>query len=154
MADGSEADRLAIQDVVRRYSDAATRNDWDAFEVLFAPGAVLSLGPPVNMRFEGPEQIRTEMSRMVEGKEVFVQFSFGTIVDFEGEDRARGRTTIQEVTRGEGLDGLTAVGIYFDEFTRSGGTWRFAARRLTMLYMDFSPLTGQATASRRNLLTG
>ena len=154
MADGREADRLAIQDVVRRYSDAATRNDWDAFEALFAPGAVLSLGPPVNMRFEGPEQIRAEMSRMVDGKEVFVQFSFGTIVDFDGDDRAHGRTTIQEVTRGEGLDGLTAAGIYFDEFTCAGGSWRFAERRLTMLYMDFSPLLAQATASRRHLLTG
>lgn len=154
MADGSEADKLAIQDVVRRYSDAATRNDWNAFEALFAPGAVLSLGPPVNMRFEGPEQIRAEMSRMVEGKEVFVQFSFGTIVEFDGEDRAHGRTTIQEVTRGEGLDGLTAVGIYFDDFICVEGSWLFAQRRLTMLYMDFSPLSGQATASRRNLLTG
>jgi hypothetical protein len=152
MGTGTEADRLAIQDVVRRYCDAVTRNDWDAFEDLFVPGAVLALGPPVNMRFEGSRQIRTEMSRMVQGKEVFVQFSYGTIVDIEEAGRARGRTTIQEVTRGEGLEGLTAIGMYFDDFMCEGGVWRFCERRLTMLYMDFTPLTGQATTARENVL--
>jgi hypothetical protein len=33
-------DRLAIQDLINRYSDAVTRADWDQCEAVFAPNAV------------------------------------------------------------------------------------------------------------------
>jgi ketosteroid isomerase-like protein len=136
------ADAAAIEDLVKRYCDAVTRRDWDAFEALFSESAVLAIGDPVATRFEGARRIREGMGAMVDAQELLVQVSYGTIVDFDGPDRARGRTTIREMVRGEGLAGLVVFGIYTDAFAREARGWRFAERRLQLLYVDETPLLG------------
>jgi ketosteroid isomerase-like protein len=44
-------DRLAIQDLIYRYSDAVTRADWQQCEAVFAPDAVWE-SPALGMRYE------------------------------------------------------------------------------------------------------
>lgn len=136
------ADAAAVEDLVKRYCDAVTRRDWDAFESLFSESAVLSIGDPVPMRFEGARGIREGMGAMVDSQELLVQVSFGTVVDLDGPDRARGRSTIREMVRGEALPGLVVFGIYTDEFAREADGWRFTERRLQFLYADQTPLIG------------
>jgi hypothetical protein len=141
-AAGAWADAAAIEDLVKRYCDAVTRRDWDAFEALFSESAVLAIGDPVATRFEGAHAIREGMSAMVDAQELLVQVSYGTVVDFDGPDRARSRSTIREMVRGEGLAGLVVFGIYSDAFARESGGWRFTERRLQFLYIDETPLLG------------
>jgi hypothetical protein len=44
-------DRLAIQDLISRYSDAVTRADWQQCAAVFAPDALWE-SPLLGMRFE------------------------------------------------------------------------------------------------------
>ena len=45
-------DRLAIQDLIYRYSDAVTRADWPQCEAVFAPDALWE-SPPLGLRYGG-----------------------------------------------------------------------------------------------------
>ena len=45
------ADRIAIEDLIYRYSDAVTRADWDQCEATFAPDATWE-SPGLELRFE------------------------------------------------------------------------------------------------------
>ena len=48
-------DKLAIQELILTYSDAATRGDWATFATLWAPDAVWEVGEPIGSRVEGAE---------------------------------------------------------------------------------------------------
>ena len=47
-------DRLAIQDLINRYSDAVTRADWDQCRSVFVPDALWEV-PAMGLRFESAD---------------------------------------------------------------------------------------------------
>ena len=49
---GEWIERLAIADLIYRYSDSVTRADWDQTEAVFAPDVVWE-SPVLGMRFVG-----------------------------------------------------------------------------------------------------
>jgi ketosteroid isomerase-like protein len=143
-------DRLAIQDLVVRYSDAATRGDWDAFEAVWAEDAVWEVGPPVDTRVVGARAIRDDVAASLDRAEVLAQMTHGAVVTLLGDGRATSTTTIHALAR-TGAHHVVNLGVYYDELAKLDGEWRFTRRRLQPVYSDTSPLPGVVPISRAEL---
>ena len=144
-------DRLAIQDVIVRYSDAATRGSWDEFEALWMPEAVWEVGPPIDTRIVGVRAIRDDVTASLGAVDFFVQMTHGSVVTLLGDGRASATTTIHALARRRGHHEVTNYGVYYDELVKAHGTWKFARRRLQPVYTDTSPLPGVAPITRAEL---
>ena len=144
-------DRLAVQDLVVRYSDAATRGDWDAFGKLWTEDAVWEVGPPVGTRHVGAQVICDTVKASVDSQDFLVQMVHGAVVTLHGDGRASATTTIHAIARREGHHHFTNYGVYFDEMVKVDGEWRFSRRNLQPVYSDSGPLPGVSPISRADL---
>ena len=144
-------DKLAIQELINTYSDAASRGDWGVFATLWAPDAVWEVAAPVNSRVVGAEEIVRTASANVDAEDFLVQMTHGAVVTLHREDRASSTTTIHAIARREGHHDVTNVGIYYDDVVKIDGAWKFSRRRLVPVYSDSSPLPGDNPVSRQEL---
>jgi hypothetical protein len=144
-------DKLAIQELIYRYSDAATRGDWEVFAQLWTPDAVWEVAPPVDSRTVGAEDIVRQVQRNLEGEDFLVQMTHGAVITLHGDGTASSTTTIHAIARQTGAHDVTNYGIYYDELAQVDGTWKFARRRLVPVYSDPSPHPGEAPISRDDL---
>ena len=149
---GNEAwyDKLAIEEVTVRYSDAVTRSDWDAFEATWMPDAVWEESPPMSERVVGARAIREYVADMLDKSDFLVQTTHGTVVNLEGDDRASTTTTIHTIAK-VGETSFVNFGIYYGDLVKSDGIWRFSRRRLQSVYSDYSPLNGPVSITRAGL---
>ena len=121
-------DRIEIQDLVNRYSDAANRQDAEAMANVYAPdGRLIALGnEPYLGRAKILEIFRGSMARV----EYLTQICAAGIVDVDGE-RATGRWTITEFAKYRDNDKLSYFqGTYEDVMVKTGEGWLFAERIL------------------------
>lgn len=144
-------DKLAIQELIARYTSAATRGDWDALEALFAPDATLVLGPPFEMTAEGARAIREMLAAQVDPQDFFLQMTHDSVVALLGDGRATGVTTIHALARRAGQTQVTSYALYYDDFVEVDGAWSFARRRLQPIFVSPSALDGDAPISRTAL---
>ena len=93
-------DRLAIQDLIARYSDAVTRADWDACQATFAPDAVWE--SPLGLRYDSAAEF-VETLRATANFDVLIQTPSSPIVTLIDGGHAEATTTIHELTRGVGF---------------------------------------------------
>jgi SnoaL-like domain len=153
-------DRLAIQDVIYRYSDAVTRADWDQCRAVFAPHAVWE-SPGMGMRFDSPEAFLAVLTDS-SGPELLIQTAHPPVITLTSVDLAKATTTIHEMVRGKvtvdtsygekGADtNFDQYGIYFDDFARIGGEWLFTHRLFVPIYVSSGSLTGDVVTSRQGL---
>src|ERR1700759_4625436 len=117
-------DRLAVQDLINRYSDAVTRADWPQCEALFTEDAVWET--PAGLRFESRKSF-IDFLKPTTSYDVLIQTPHASVISLSGADRASATTTIHELTRGIGLEdsdfgaagaeiNLEQYGIYHDAF--------------------------------------
>jgi ketosteroid isomerase-like protein len=129
-------DRLAIQDLINRYSDAVTRADWDQCEAVYAPN-VLWESPALGLRCEGRAAFM-EMMRGTPTDSLLVQTPHASVITLTDNDHARATTTIHELIRGMSGHGLPSdlehYGVYIDEIERIDGDWKFTHRLFVLLY--------------------
>jgi hypothetical protein len=144
-------DTVAIQDLVVRYSDAATRGAWDEFEAVWTADGVWDVRPPVGTHIVGIDAIMADVKALLNAEDFFVQMTHGSVVTLLGNDRARSTTTIHALARREGHHNVTNYGVYYDDLVKVDGTWKFARRSLQPVYMDTSPLPGIAPITRAEL---
>jgi hypothetical protein len=153
-------DKVAIQELIVKYCDAATRGDWDTFESLFTSDAVCEVVPPTGTdhvyasgrsRSVGPRQIRESSEAAVEPHDFFIQVTHGSVVTLLGSDRASATTTIHALARQQGDHDYMHYGIYYDELVKRDGEWKFSSRLLQPIYFEFAPLSGQVAISRGDL---
>jgi uncharacterized protein (TIGR02246 family) len=144
-------DKLAIREVIERYTSAATRGDWDGFEDLWTSDALWEVGPPVNSTVRGASAIREELIATLENQDLFVQMTHDPIVTLHGDDRASATTMIHALARREGHHQIVNYGIYYDNLVKLDGTWRFARRHQQPVYLDDRPLPGHVAISRADL---
>ncbi len=144
-------DKLAIREVIERYTSAATRGDWDGFEELWTDDAVWLVGHPVNSRVQGAGAIKEELMATLENQDFFIQMTHDPVITLEGEGRASATTLIHALARLEGHHQVTNFGIYSDELVKIDGSWRFSRRTQQPVYIDTSPLPGQPFVSRADL---
>jgi hypothetical protein len=139
------ADRLAVTDLIHRYSDGITRRDFATVGTLFAPNAVWEAGAPFTMRLEGPAIIAT-LSEVLAPFEGLMQMAVNSVIELKG-DRATARTIIYEM--GNLAPGAVSAfgpfkqyGLYEDVMERIGGRWLFVSRFFHTLYREDAPHTG------------
>lgn len=152
-------DRLAIQDLIFRYSDAVTRADWDQCEAVFAPDALWET--PLGLRFESRAAF-LDFLRPTSDYDVLIQTPHSSVITFTGPDRATATTTIHELTRGVGI-GDTALGksgeeinveqfgIYYDDLERIDGEWKFTRRVFVAVYTKMGGVSGDVLTRRSAL---
>lgn len=143
------ADRLAIQDLVLRHSDAVTRGDWSAFEAMWVTDGIWRESAPIDLEIVGVDAIRAHVASL-DDVDLFVQMVLGTVVTFEGPRRASARSTLHSLAR-VGEVSFKNYGIYYDDLVKVDGRWRFARRRLENIYVETEPLTGQVTTARTDI---
>ncbi len=153
-------DRLAIQDLIHRYSDAVTRADYEQMATVFASDAVWE-SPLLGMRYE---QASDFIAMQIEGSDsldVLIQTAHNPVVTFDASDMAHATTTIHERIRGiagEVGDGLLGdagselnvdqFGIYFDEFERIDGDWKFTHRLFVPFLIGSGTVAGDVVTTR------
>jgi hypothetical protein len=155
-------DRLAIQDLIYRYSDAVTRADWDQCGAVFAPDVIWE-SPVLDMRYEGAQAFVEMLGQTSSASELLIQTPHAPVIRLFGSERAQATTTIHEFTRGVTVAPTaygevgTAInfeqyGIYFDDIAKMDGAWRFTHRLFVPLYIGPDCVTGQVVSPRSALL--
>jgi SnoaL-like protein len=155
-------DRLAIQDLIFRYSDAVTRADWAACEAVFAPDVIWE--SPLGLRFDG-RAVFLDMLRETTTNDLLIQTSHSPVITLTGPDRATATTTVHELSRGlaraeselgeAGAEvNIDHYGLYYDEIERIDGAWKFTHRVFVPVYTRTGDVTGHVFTSRASLSAG
>jgi SnoaL-like domain len=153
-------DRLAIQDLIYRYSDAVTRADWQQCEAVFVPDALWE-SPPLGLRYECRESFLNTL-RATTTYDLLIQTPHSPVITLTGADQAQATTTIHEMNRGvtgtksELGDSGTEInvdtyGIYYDDVARIGGQWKFTHRLFVPFYLASGSVTGDVLTRRSEL---
>jgi hypothetical protein len=154
-------DRLAIQDLIYRYSDAVTRADWQQCEAVFTPDAIWE-APLLGLRYDRRDSF-LETLRATTTFDILIQTPHSPVMTLTGADQARATTTIHEMNRGvtetasELGDSGTEInvdtyGIYYDDVARIDGEWKFTHRQFVPFYVSGGCMTGDLLAPRSGLL--
>lgn len=130
-------DRLAIRELIDRYSVSVSKRDWAAVGDCFCADA--SWVTSVGHDFRGVDAIREGIRGAVEPFAFLIQMNHGTTIDALTADSARASTVVHEMAA---PGSVFLLGLYEDRLVKQGGRWRFAARFFQAHYMDGAPLTG------------
>ena len=157
---GEWVERLAISDLICRYSSAVTRADWEETEALFTPDAIWEI-PALGLRFEGAPTIRAFLAETI-SYDLLLQTAHSPVIRFVGPGQAQAMTTIHELVRGEVLQNsafasagrpvnIEQYGIYHDDVAKLDGEWRFTHRLFVPVYLRDEGVTGQVVTPRSAL---
>jgi hypothetical protein len=124
------SDRIEINDLIVRYSGALDRREWDLWESLFAPEAVVDYTEAGGIRGDVAEARRwlEETMPMFPAYQHLVANSEVTLTG----DTASGRTMLfnpMGFASPKGGVRVAFIGLwYHDEFVRTDAGWRFSSR--------------------------
>ena len=136
-------DRMEIQQLAARFSDAVNERDAAAFGALWADhGSVWEIGKPLPSRAEGRDAIVQMLQGLFTIERYFMQMTHSGVVTMDG-DRATARFAIRE--HGRGADTFyDNLAVYDDELIREPDGWRFLRRSYSYRFLDQTPFTGVA----------
>ncbi len=129
--------RVAIGEVVSRYSFYYDERRFDEVAELFEPDAVFvfdSAIGAVGSQLNGRDEIRRTLAErsaampQVQRRHIVTN----TFVEVLDNDSASAITYILLASTENGQIAILASGVYRDRFARSDGGWRFAERRLRL----------------------
>src|SRR5260370_2406361 len=83
-------DELSIRNLVARYTDAVNQRDLAAFRQLWTDDAVWEIGPPLQSRADGIDEIVALLRRLLQAEKYFMQMTHSGWIEIEG-DRATAR---------------------------------------------------------------
>jgi len=134
----SASDEQALRDLVHAYADAVNRRDAEAWRELWTEDGVWEA---FGTAFEGRDRVVATWQGAMQGFALVFHVSHHGVLTVEG-DVAQGRWTISEQLKG--VDGTASVllALYHDDYRREAGQWRFARRRLEVLYQGPPDLSG------------
>jgi ketosteroid isomerase-like protein len=120
-------DEIAIQQTINRYSEAASRADWERVLSTFTTDASWEI-PVFSAVYREHAAIRTAMAGFVGQMAYFVQINAPALISVNGE-RATARSIIRECGKFADRDeALEILGLYEDELTRTDQGWKFTRR--------------------------
>jgi hypothetical protein len=136
-------DRVAVRELLERFSDAVNHGQFEIIPTLFtedavweakiAPDAELGLGE--GFHFRGPDGIRTGLAKSRERAEPLFYSVIPGPIELHGNGRASSRSTMYELLHVKGNGSvLDLVGTYSDTFVEHDGVWRFASRSFRLRY--------------------
>lgn len=124
-------DEIAIQQTISRYSDGASRADWDQVASTFTEDGVWEVGSS-GKTFQGHEAIREGLGALSGEMEFVVQINSPALIAVDG-DAATARSTIREFGKMAGRDeGFEALGFYEDQLAATADGWKFTHRTFTL----------------------
>lgn len=134
MSPDDVADKLAIQETISCYHQAASSFDWDRLVANFTSDAVWEV-PAMGIRLEGHDVFRAQMPELVASIEYLVQINAPAVIDLNG-DRAAARSLIRELARFHDGSQMDVVAHFDDELVRTPDGWRFTHRVFTIVGSD------------------
>jgi hypothetical protein len=162
MSDVQWFDKLAIQELIFRYSDSINRGDLAATESVFAADAIWE-SPLFNMHFETSREFCEFLAANSGGIDLLIQTPHCPVITFADADHATVTTTIYELSCGRVTnDGnpfgpigtelnMEDFGIYYDTVERIDGHWLFTHRVFVPMYVNQGAATGDVTSARATL---
>lgn len=141
-------DRLEIQALAARFSDAVNERNIDAFSQLWALGKpIWEIGPPFSARAEGLEAIVELVRGLLLSQQYFMQMTHSGVVAIDG-DRAIARFVEREHGKGAGTY-YDCLAVYEDVVVREPRGWRFRERHYRYRFLDQEPFKGEAFSPSR-----
>jgi SnoaL-like domain len=153
VSDQEWVDKLAIQELIYRHSDAITRGDLGALEPLYAPDAIWEHSL-LGVRFESARAFFDYIAEGLVTLDFLVQTTHNSVVRLVDDKTAQATTTTLELNHGTlaftadgyGAQGdeinLVQWGVYFDDLSKSTGQWLFTRRRMVVSYVEQGALRG------------
>ena len=136
-------DRLEIQALAARFSDAVNQRDIIAFGQLWASDhPVWEIGPPLPSRAEGKDAIIAMLNGLYQIERYFMQMTHSGVITIDG-NKATARFVVRERGKGDGTyyDNLA---VYNDVLVTETGSWRFLERHYQYRFLDQTPFGGDA----------
>lgn len=135
-------DEIAIQQLINKYTEGASRADYEQVASVYAPDGVWHL-PAFQMSFEGREAIKKGMADFLVAMDYLIQINAPAWIEVTG-DTATARSTIREGAKFKGKDeAVEVLGFYNDELIRTPEGWLFKSRSFNMIAMNSTPLVLQ-----------
>jgi ketosteroid isomerase-like protein len=120
-------DEIAIQQTLNRYSEGASRADWQQVMSTFTADATWEI-PALGARLQTHAVIRKTMADFVGQMAYFVQINSPAIIAVHG-DRATACSVIRECGKFADRDeALEILGRYEDDLIRTAAGWQFSRR--------------------------
>jgi hypothetical protein len=132
------SDRLAIQDLLVRYTRAIDTKDWALLDTCFLPDAKVDYTATGGVAGSYPE-VRAWLAKALAPFPITVHYVTNSQVELDG-DRARARTLVLNPMFFANPDGslhdFTVGATYVDELLWTDGGWRIAKRSEEAGYMQ------------------
>jgi len=124
------ADRLAIQELANRYTDAILRVDRDNLRACWSGNGIWHI---MGQRVEGSDKIADFYQSLTEGAVHVRHVAHSPILRINGNS-AEGRWQVTETICAKNGEGSVILGVYDDTYTKEDGTWLFTERKLDIVY--------------------
>ncbi len=132
-------EEFSIQQTINRYSEGASRADWDQVLSTYAPDGVWEI-PHFAAKFEGHGAIREALKHFCDPMDYIVQLNAPALIEIK-EGTATARSVIRECGKFAGRDeALEVLGFYADTLIRTPAGWRFSRRVFEVRGMHRFPL--------------
>lgn len=127
----------AIRQVYARFSDAAFRQDADAYADLFTEDGEWKIA---SLHLKGREAIRATFGKLLGYTKKVTLLPGMPLLEVDG-DTAVSRISCTELTKMPDGSSSLAIGVYYDRFVKQDGRWLFKWRHFSLHYrgpMDYS----------------
>ena len=132
-------DELAIQQNINRYSEGASRSDWDQVITTFMPDGIWEI-PVHKVKFHGHADIKKGLAHFSADVDYMLQVNAPAVITITG-DTATARSVIREGGKCKGRnEGLEVHGLYADKLARTPDGWKFVHRIFELRGMFTYPL--------------
>jgi len=134
------SDRIEIQDLLARYTQAIDQRDWDALDRVFTPDAHIDYSA-MGGAAGGLEEIKRFLAEAMPMFEVSQHLVGSSVVDIDG-DTASARTICHNpmVLRGGDDPHLLVCGLWYrDKLVRTPAGWRISERVEDRAYIKEEP---------------
>jgi hypothetical protein len=151
-------DRVAIVDLIHRYSDSVTRGDFEQTAMVFAVDAVWE-DAQSGAHFESARAFLNHLIEGCTGLDLLIQTPHSPVVELLGAGRAKATTTIHEIVRGVAsvVSGIGAAGseinvdrwgIYHDNLVKVADEWKFTHRVFVPFFASVGTVAGEVSGER------
>lgn len=127
-------DEIAIQQTINRWSEGASRADWDQVVSTLLPNAVWEV-PAIGLKGEGSAAILASLKAFVVPFAYGVQLNAPAVITVNG-DNAAARSVIRETGKYADRDvAFEGLGFYSDALVRTSAGWKFSHRTFEVVAM-------------------
>ena len=120
-------EEISIQQTINRYSEGASRADWDQVLSTFVPDGVWEI-PHFGAKFQGHNAIGEALRHFTQPMEYIVQLNAPALINVHDET-ATARSVIRECGKFMGQnEALEVLGFYSDTLLRTQAGWKFTRR--------------------------